>query len=461
MKNRIVILLGLALVFAFMLAACSGADQSTDPEELGPAEGAVAEEPAVSEAVEGAVAEESAEEETAPKVSVTLNSTVHSSDSGGYAWLQEFLGSNDEEAADRKWWSESARAGAVCYPSIAPSIKSAPSAIDGSFSFTFEAEPGSTFRIMCEPDDVHPGGLGTELFSVPATGGTIDHDTAGLFSSGMWTPELGIANDLAAKEAGFPDAKEMFQSAGTCRVLALPGDGATIAVSSGDAYGFYMEAPDTASRVTKLAEPSGAYIIIKEFRGSADEADVQIHFTDASGADLTWPTATCPIKKGFSTDLVVPPGEEVAPDFTLPDGNGNLVSLADELQENRHVVLVFYFGTNCAPCMAQLREIAADRAKYEELDAQVIAIAAQTEGGAELSADNSGAQFPILADTDRAVARAYGVEDGSFSTPSVFVINQDGQITWKHVMYIPLALGCGTERVSSEVILENLAATSG
>ena len=33
---------------------------------------------------------------------------------------------------------------------------------------------------------------------------------------------------------------------------------------------------------------------------------------------------------------------ELAPDFTLPDSNGNMVHLADELQDNESVVLLFY-----------------------------------------------------------------------------------------------------------------------
>ncbi len=33
---------------------------------------------------------------------------------------------------------------------------------------------------------------------------------------------------------------------------------------------------------------------------------------------------------------------EIAPGFTLPDSNGNMVHLADELNDNRMVILVFY-----------------------------------------------------------------------------------------------------------------------
>jgi len=157
-----------------------------------------------------------------------------------------------------------------------------------------------------------------------------------------------------------------------------------------------------------------------------------------------------------------------APDFTLPDSHGDMVHLADELRKNDQVVLVFYYASHCPPCMTQLRGIEEDYAKYEEKGAQVIAIAVQSGGGAHWSEEWSGAKFPILADSDHIVAEAYGVfdllpEDDGLSTPSVFVINKDGQIVWKHVATSifeegeePSSPSCGGERVPSETILENL-----
>ena len=161
---------------------------------------------------------------------------------------------------------------------------------------------------------------------------------------------------------------------------------------------------------------------------------------------------------------------DIAPDFTLPDTNGNMVSLADELGENEQVVLVFYYTYICTPCMTQLREIENDRAKYEEMGAQVIAIAVQSDISAKTSVQTSRAQFPILADSDHTVAEAYGVydllpEDDGLSTPSVFVINKDRQIVWDHIASSIFEEGedlshasasCGGERVPSQTILENL-----
>lgn len=371
MKKEITIWLGLLVGLFSILAACSGVTQTPQSSE-----------PEVTESVEAEVVE--SDEETMSKVSVTVNSSVHSSDLGGYAWLQEYLSSNDLEAAEAKFWAESAREGAVCYASIAPLFKSEPSTADGSISITFEAEPGKTFRIMCDPDETHPGALSVDIFTVPPNGGIIDHATAGLGYPALLTPELGVTNQLAAQAAGYADAEEMFQSAGTCRVLALPGEGATISVSDGEAYGFFMEAPDTRGRITILEDPSpaGAYIIVKEFGEGEAEAEIELEFTDTSGSGLTWPTTTCPIMKGFSTHLEVlpdapaveteeetstdntinsldqdvstevgsteeavtdgPRSGDIAPDFTLPDGNGEVVHLAEVLKNNRSVVLVFY-----------------------------------------------------------------------------------------------------------------------
>lgn len=149
------------------------------------------------------------------------------------------------------------------------------------------------------------------------------------------------------------------------------------------------------------------------------------------------------------------PVGETAPDFTLSDGDGNMVNLTEELQENERVVLVFYFGVACSPCMGQLKEIEEDRAEYEKKGAQVIAIAVQTAEYAGYGVKVSKAQFPILADSDHAVAEAYGVlNDDLLSNPSVFIIDKNGQIVWSEVTHIEA--GCGTERVASQTILEKL-----
>lgn len=161
------------------------------------------------------------------------------------------------------------------------------------------------------------------------------------------------------------------------------------------------------------------------------------------------------------TSMTSPLTGESAPDFNLPDGEGNMVSLSSQLQENEQVILVFYYGYSCVPCMAQLTDIENDHAEYEQKGAQVIAVAIQQESWAKRSGEISGAQFPILADKEKNVAKAFGVfEQGGFSTPSVFIINNDQEIVWGEISHIDGGYGgCGNDRIPSQTILENLPAT--
>ncbi len=148
---------------------------------------------------------------------------------------------------------------------------------------------------------------------------------------------------------------------------------------------------------------------------------------------------------------------DTAPDFTLSDAAGNLVHLADVLADHRLVVLVFYFSHTCDSCMQQLGELENDRAQFEQQDVQLVALAVQSIPGAALSVQKSGAQYPVLADSNHEVADMYAVLDldpnasgRGLATPSVFVLDPTGRIVWLHVGRVY------SERVSSQTILESL-----
>ena len=59
--------------------------------------------------------------------------------------------------------------------------------------------------------------------------------------------------------------------------------------------------------------------------------------------------------------------------------------------------------------MQQLGELEEDRGKYEEKGAQLMALAVQSQDGAANTLKQTKVQYPILADTDHAVAEAYNV----------------------------------------------------
>lgn len=99
---------------------------------------------------------------------------------------------------------------------------------------------------------------------------------------------------------------------------------------------------------------------------------------------------------------------DAAVDFTLPDQNGNPVSLSATLRRGP-VVLTFFRGGWCPFCMISLRALAKTYPKLRRLDAEVLAISPQPPGQSALMVESSALPFPVLSDHDNQVARRYGL----------------------------------------------------
>ncbi len=120
-----------------------------------------------------------------------------------------------------------------------------------------------------------------------------------------------------------------------------------------------------------------------------------------------------------------------APDFTLPATGNTQVSLRDFL--GQPLVLVFYPGDDTPVCTKQLNSYNDDLSQFEALNAQVVAISAQSVESHEKFSGKHGFKFPLLADTDKAVAGAYGTLGPlGFPRRSVFIIDADGIVRYAH-----------------------------
>jgi len=120
-----------------------------------------------------------------------------------------------------------------------------------------------------------------------------------------------------------------------------------------------------------------------------------------------------------------------APAFRLPATGGRELSLSDFL--GRPLVLVFYPGDDTPVCTKQLNSYNDDLAQFEALNAQVVGISAQSVDSHERFAGKHGLKFPLLADTDKAVAAAYGTLGPlGFPRRSVFIIDGDGAVRYAH-----------------------------
>ncbi len=121
---------------------------------------------------------------------------------------------------------------------------------------------------------------------------------------------------------------------------------------------------------------------------------------------------------------------DLAPDFTLLDQNGTSMTLSN-LLANGPVVLFFYpaaMTKGCTKEACHFRDLASE---FAAVNAQRIGISLDSVDKQKEFADSSSLDYPLLADVDGAVARAYGVKRaiGLLKVRrSTFVIGRDGKI---------------------------------
>lgn len=128
------------------------------------------------------------------------------------------------------------------------------------------------------------------------------------------------------------------------------------------------------------------------------------------------------------------PGDQ-APDFTLPDQNGEPFSLSSSLEATgaRHLVF-FYPKADTTGCTAQacgLRDVRGDVG-----DTVVVGISPDKPAAQAKFDTKYGLGFPLLSDPDHAVADAYGVwgEKSMYGRKymgivrSAFLVDADGRI---------------------------------
>lgn len=124
----------------------------------------------------------------------------------------------------------------------------------------------------------------------------------------------------------------------------------------------------------------------------------------------------------------------VAPQFTLLNGDGEEVSLAD--QQGKMTILYFYPKDDTPGCTKEACSFRDANSDISAAGAQIIGVSADGVESHRKFAQKNNLNFPLLADEGAAVAKAYGAwgEKTSYGKTSegiirtTFAIDEDGKI---------------------------------
>lgn len=120
-----------------------------------------------------------------------------------------------------------------------------------------------------------------------------------------------------------------------------------------------------------------------------------------------------------------------APDFEL-EGTDGPFKLSDHRGER--VVLLFYPGDFTPVCTRQFCSYAERSDEFDGLGATVIGISSQSVERHNEFKEANAIPVPLLADEDRAVAKAFGVTQPVLGTRrAVVIVDEDGRIAFRHV----------------------------
>ena len=97
---------------------------------------------------------------------------------------------------------------------------------------------------------------------------------------------------------------------------------------------------------------------------------------------------------------------DTAPDFTLQDSTGRDVSLADF--RGRHVVVYFYPAASTPGCTKEACDFRDSLTSLQAAGYEVVGISPDALPKLVKFAETESLTFPLLSDTDHAVAEAYG-----------------------------------------------------
>lgn len=125
-------------------------------------------------------------------------------------------------------------------------------------------------------------------------------------------------------------------------------------------------------------------------------------------------------------------GQKTAPDFTLPNINGNNYQLSQNF--GKGPILINFWATWCLPCRSEMKALKKIYKKYKDDGLQVLSISVddpRTVSKVKGTVKANRYPFTILLDTNSEVFQLY---QGT-NPPLSILIDKNGEIVYSHAGY--------------------------
>jgi cytochrome c biogenesis protein CcmG/thiol:disulfide interchange protein DsbE len=146
--------------------------------------------------------------------------------------------------------------------------------------------------------------------------------------------------------------------------------------------------------------------------------------------DLT-ARVTNALRPGHAAETTPTDQRALAPDFSLSDTNGAVVSLSSL---RGRVVLVNFWATWCAPCRAEMPWFVELRHQRGDDGFSIVGISLDDDGWTSVRpyAASQHIDYPLVIDT-AAAAQDYGID----ALPATFLIDRHGRVAFVHRGLVP------------------------
>ncbi|HEY9860183.1 MAG TPA: peroxiredoxin [Candidatus Obscuribacterales bacterium] len=118
---------------------------------------------------------------------------------------------------------------------------------------------------------------------------------------------------------------------------------------------------------------------------------------------------------------------DTAPAFTAKDTNGNTVSLSNFA--GKTVVLYFYPKDDTPGCTKEACSFRDNYSQYQGKDIVVLGVSIDDEASHQQFTQKFNLPFPLLADVNGAITKAYDVDGGGYAKRVTYVIDSNGTIS--------------------------------